>query len=211
MPEPLKKIRLDKLAAEARANPERSRLVYDSAIPGFFARLRDGRLSFGFGYRYHGKERRMMLGEYGPLTVEKARELAGPLYATVRAGGDPLAERQAQRERLPAFRDVAAAYLEDLEERAATGAKRGRRSTLAEFRGLLNRHVLPRLGSKEIAAVGLEDVEAVHRALWKTPATANRALTTLSVVLGFAERRLEVGGHLGFRSHRPKTLRRPRR
>ena len=89
MPEQLKKSRLDKLAAEARANPERSRLVYDSAIPGFFARLRGGRLSFGFGYRYHGKERRMVLGEYGPLTVEKARELAGPLYATVRAGGPP--------------------------------------------------------------------------------------------------------------------------
>lgn len=65
MPELLKKGRLDKLAAEARANPERSRLVYDSAIPGFFARLRGGRLSFGFGYRYHGKERRMVLGEYG--------------------------------------------------------------------------------------------------------------------------------------------------
>src|SRR4051812_13814921 len=75
------------------------------------------------------------------------------------------------------------------EERAATGARRGRRSTLGEFRGLLERHVLPRLGSKEIAALGLEDVEAVHRALWKTPATANRALTTLSAVLGFAERR----------------------
>jgi integrase len=189
MPEPLKKVRLDKLAAEARANPERSRLVYDSAIPGFFARLRGGRLSFGFGYRYHGKERRMVLGEYGPLTIDDARDLAGPLYAAVRAGGDPLAARQAHRERLPTFRDVAAAYLEDLEERAATGAKRGRRSTLAEFRGLLNRHVLPRLGSKEIAAIDLEDVEAIHRALWKTPATANRALTTLSAVLGFAERR----------------------
>jgi integrase len=189
MPELLKKSRLDKLADEARVNPERSRLVYDSAIPGFFARLRGGRLSFGFGYRYHGKERRMVLGEYGPLTIDQARDLAGPLYATVRAGGDPLAERQARRERRATFGDVAAAYLEDLEERAATGARRGRRSTLGEFRGLLERHVLPRLGSKEIAAIGLEDVEAVHRALWKTPATANRALTTVSAVLGFAERR----------------------
>jgi hypothetical protein len=89
MPEILKKSGLDKLATEARVHPERSRLVYDSAIPGFFARLRGGRLSFGFGYCFHGKERRMVLGEYGPLTIDQARDLVGPLYATVRAGGTP--------------------------------------------------------------------------------------------------------------------------
>lgn len=188
-PAKLNKPLLDRLAAEARKDPSISRRVYDPVRPGFHVRLRRGRLDFGYAYRVGGREKRLGLGVYGPTTLEAAIARYRPAYDSVQGGGDPMGERRASRERSSTFADVAAAYLADLEKRAATGAKRGRKSTLREFRGLLDRHVLPRLGSKEIEAVELEDIEAVHRALWETPASANRALTVISAVIGYAERR----------------------
>src|SRR5581483_7956985 len=53
----------------------------------------------------------------------------------------------------------------------------------------LERRILPRLGRLEVEAVALEHVEAWHRSLAATPAGANRALTVVSAVLSFAERR----------------------
>jgi integrase len=190
MPEPFTKKTLDTLAAEARGNPAaKTRCVYDSAVPGFMVRLRGGRLDFWFSYRRHGRERRVSLGRYGATTLDGAREAARELYGKVKAGGDPAEERKASRERLATFAELSAAYLRDLEERAEGGAKRGRRSTVQEFRRLLEKLILPKLGRLEVAAVGLEHVEGLHRALWKTPSQANRALTLCSAVLSFAERR----------------------
>ncbi len=190
MPEPFTKKTLDTLAVEARGNPAaKARCVYDSAVPGFMVRLRGGRLDFWFSYRRHGRERRVSLGRYGATTLDGAREAARELYGKVKAGGDPAEERKASRERLATFAELSAAYLRDLEERAEGGAKRGRRSTVQEFRRLLEKRILPKLGRLEVTAVGLEHVEGLHRALWKTPSQANRALTLCSAVLSFAERR----------------------
>jgi integrase len=86
----------------------------------------------------------------------------------------------------------AAAYLADLRERAATGVKRGRLSTAAEFERLLDRRILPALGSREVEALEIAHVKALHRSLAETPAQANRYLTVISAILRFADRHLRV-------------------
>jgi hypothetical protein len=86
------------------------------------------------------------------LTLDEARKSARTLYAEVRSGGDPAASKRAARERRTTVSEVAALYLADLRERAATGAKRGKLSTAAEFERLLRSAILPRIGSLEVPA-----------------------------------------------------------
>ncbi len=187
MPERLSKRRIDALLAAA--DPTADVLHFDGAMPGLALRIRHGRASWCYQYRRRGFTRRLSLGAFGPLTLDQARDLAQPLYAAVRAGADPAEERRAARERGATFADVAKLYLADLSERAETGARRGRRSSAVDFRGRLERSILPALGRVPVVDVDLAAVERMHRALSSTPASANRCLTIASAVLTFAERR----------------------
>ncbi|HVR09064.1 MAG TPA: site-specific integrase [Thermoanaerobaculia bacterium] len=152
-------------------------------------RLRHGPSGFAFQYKHQGRTRRMALGQFGALTLEQARKQARKLYHEVRSGGDPAAAKRAARAKRMTFGKAAELYLLDLRERAATGAKRGKLSTAAEFQRLLDRCILPKLGSREVEDLGLSEIERMHRSLAATPRQANAALTVTSAVLGFAERR----------------------
>jgi integrase len=79
-------------------------------------------------------------------------------------------------------------YLTDLRQRAETGAKRGKRSGYQAARRLLEKHVVPRLGKMRLRDLTSDQVTKLHRSLSKTPAEANRTLTALSAVLGYADR-----------------------
>lgn len=58
-----------------------------------------GKRFFLVQYRRHGRTRRVMLGLFGPLTAEIARQRALLLLAQARsAGADPAAERDALRQ-----------------------------------------------------------------------------------------------------------------
>jgi integrase len=190
MAEKLTKRVVDRLIAEA--DPVRDTLVWDSAVPGFILRLRAGSARFAFQYKRRGRTRRVSIGAYGPLTLDQARDLARGLYSQVRGGNDPVETRRTERARRATFAVVAAVYLADLRERATSGVKRGKLSTAAEFERLLKRRILPALGDREVEALDLSHVQALHRSLAATPAQANRCLTVISAVLGFAERRRHV-------------------
>jgi integrase len=176
----------------SQADPARDTIVWDGAVPGLVLRMRSGSARFAFQYKHRGRTRRVSIGAYGALTLDQARDQARALYAQIRAGGDPSETRRANRAKRTTFGEVAAAYVADLRERAATGVKRGKLSTAAEFERLLKRHILPTLASREVETLDLAHVQALHRSLAETPAQANRCLTVISAILGFAERRLHV-------------------
>jgi integrase len=176
----------------AQADPGKDTLVWDSAVPGLVLRLRSGSARFAYQYKHRGKTRRVNIGAYGPLTLDQARDLARRLYAQVRGGSDPVETRRAERAKRATFAEVAAAYLADLRERASRGVKRGKLSTAAEFERLLKRLILPALGGREVEALELGHVQLFHRSLAGTPAQANRCLTVISAILGYADRHLHV-------------------
>jgi len=178
---------LDRILAASEADGDR--FHYDSGLPGFAFRVRGRGATFVYEYRRQGRVRRITIGRYGPFTVEQARKEAAALYRSVSTGGDPAEERKADRQRRTTFADTAGLYLADLRDRAAKGAKRGRRSTAAEFSRMLDRLILPKIGRIPIADLDVQDIEGLHRSLASTPAQANRALTLVSAVLGFAVRR----------------------
>ena len=72
--------------------------------------------------------------------------------------------------------------------RAESGARRGKRSGYASAKNRLERHVLPKLVAVRIRDVTADQVRRLHRALKETPVEANRTLTALSAVFGYADR-----------------------
>lgn len=186
MAEKLTKRRLDALLSWARQNPGKERLRADAEVPGFYARARRGGVEFIYRTS-KGRRTRRQIGKYGPMTLAQARDEARELHVLLRRGGNLAAERREEERRNTTLADVADRYLTDLRERAEKGAKKGRRSTHAAFQRLLNKHVFPRLGATAIADVKVEAIRRLHRSLHSTPGEANRMLTALSAVLGFAE------------------------
>ncbi len=187
MAEKLTKRLIDRLAAEA--NPASDTLIWDQEVPGLVLRLRSGTVRFAFQYKHRGRTRRLTIGQFGALTLEEARKQARNLYASVRSGADPAVAKRQERLKRATVAEVAELYLQDLRDRAAAGARRGKLSTAAEFERLLGRNILPRIGSREVESLALPEIEAMHRSLRATPRQANAALTVVSAVLGFAERR----------------------
>lgn len=78
-------------------------IEWDDDLPGFGLRLRGGgadRISKSWvaQYRAHGRTRRMKIGTLEKLAPDEARKAARKVLAKVEIGGDPQAEKAAQRQ-----------------------------------------------------------------------------------------------------------------
>lgn len=181
---------LDGLRRKAVSDPGFSAYVADAGQPGLYAWARRGRVRFVFAYRppAGGPRRRLKIDEYGAITLQQAREIAEDWRGMVAAGRDPQFEKRERVRRATTLDQVTQLYLEDLRERAESGARRGKRSGYASAKNRLERHILPKLGALRIRDVTADQVRRLHRALKETPVEANRTLTALSAVFGFADR-----------------------
>lgn len=97
------------------AKPGATRLfLWDSELRGFGLVVQpSGTRSFCIQYRNAaGRERRMMLGRYGVLTVDEARRMAKAALADVASGADPMGDKRAYRE-APTLNDLFDRYLEE--------------------------------------------------------------------------------------------------
>lgn len=157
-----------------------NRIHYDDEIPGFGARLTsNGVLSFILNYRIQGRERRYTIGRYPDLTVLAARERAIQLRGKLLDGIDPLQQRiDANSE--PTMNELAKDFL----ERYARAHKLA--SSIRNDRQMLEKIILPKIGSIRVRAVTRRDVETLHHALKQTPYRANRVLALLSKMFSLA-------------------------
>ena len=157
-------------------------VVWDSKIPGFGVRVRpSGRRVYILKYRNRqGRQRKPNIGLHGVFTVDEARKLAGQWLRDVGHGLDPAAARQADR-KMPAVKALAERYLTDHAE------VRKRPSSVANDRRLIEKRVLPAIGSVGVNAVTRTDIDRLHQSLRKTPYEANRTLALLSKMFNLAE------------------------
>lgn len=171
-----------RLVDSVQADSARDILVWDTELAGFGLRVsRGGVKSYVFQYKLNGRARRMTLGEHGrALTLEAARKLAVARRLAVQAGGDPASEAEAAAA-APTVRDLADRYLS---EHAAKKSASTRRSAEMLFRLYLN----PALGSRKVAEVTWNDLDALHRKLAHTPYQANRLLALASKAWSLASR-----------------------
>ena len=157
-------------------------IEWDSEIPGFGARITAaGVVSFILDYRIFGRHRRYTIGRYSEhdLTATAARIEAGELRTKIRAGHDPMEERN-QRRGEPTLGDLATAYMDS----EAEGKKRPH--TVREDKRMIEKIIRPKLACHRLKAIGKRDIEALHGSLKATPYQANRVLALLSAMFNFA-------------------------
>ena len=170
---------LKTLAAPGTGN----RIYYDDQITGFGLRITAaGAKSFILNYRIGGRERRFTLGAYGPdqWTLVRARKRAGELRRMIDNGVDPLGDRQEART-APTMDDLCKRFEDDHFTKL-------RPTTSREYRGIIERYILPEMKHLKVADVSYGDVDRLHRRITKTgaPYRANRAVAILSKMFALA-------------------------
>ncbi len=92
-------MRLTKRAVDAAHANGKRQSFWDSELRGFGLVVQPSGAK-SYVVRYYtpsGRDRRLTLGRHGELTPDQARKRAADVLAEVRAGRDPLAEREASR------------------------------------------------------------------------------------------------------------------
>ena len=178
--------RITKRSVDALKPGTRDLFLWDDSLPGFGVKLTpSGHRAYVVQYRPAGLGRRVtakriVLGSHGMLTPDEARRLAKRELGRVAQGEDPAAERTA-RKGADTVKEFGGAYLEDVRVRRKPGTAR-------EYNRLWEKHVLPALGSKQVAEVTVLDIRRLHRLMHKTPYLANRLAAMLGAFFTFAEK-----------------------
>jgi integrase len=147
--------------------PEHHRDVFawDTELRGFGLRAKpSGVKTFLIQYRNtEGRTRRLVLGQYGVLTPENARDLARKRLADVAEGADPSAERHAVRAGM-SVKEVCDWYLEQAEAGRLLGRNRRpiKASTLKMDRSRVETHIKPLLGTRHVSGLTVRDIEGMQ-------------------------------------------------
>ncbi|MDH3611973.1 MAG: tyrosine-type recombinase/integrase [Gammaproteobacteria bacterium] len=146
---------------------------WDDRLPGFGVRIYpSGFKSFVLSYRCQGRKRLMVLGRYGVLTLDMARDNARQAMVDSVVGSDPLDQR-AKRNQGETVADLAETYIE-------RHAKVHKRTWIADQRAI-NKYVLPAWATKKIRNLDRSDVARLHHDVGRVyPYTANRLLELIS-------------------------------
>jgi integrase len=179
--------RITKRLVDSLKSTAEDRFVWDETLIGFGVRVQPtGAKSYVVKYRAGSGRgaptRRVTLGRVGTLTPDEARALARKTLAAVAQGSDPAAVKAAER-RASTLREVAEIFLADHVE-----AKR-KATTAAHYRSLLEKVVLPELGSRKAEQVTPSDLAKLHAKMRDRPYQANRMLEVVGSLYSFASKR----------------------
>lgn len=157
--------------------------VWDIEIRGLGVRLKpSGTKTFFVQYRNKSnRTRRLVIGQFGILTVELARDLARERLVEVIRGEDPSTARKSARNAYT-VNDLCNWYLLEAESGRLLSRKRRpiKASTLARDRSCISVHVVPLIGHQLLEGLTRADVQKFHA----------------DVVFGkTAARRIGRGGH----------------
>ena len=174
--------KLTKRTVESLKVREKDHIAFDADLPGFGVRVMpSGKRFFLIQYRRHGRTRRVMIGQFGPVTAEIARREATRLLGQVRgAGEDPAALRDAER---------LAVTVKELGQRFLNQhvKVRCKPTTQGEYRRSVELFIDPFFGNQRVRSVRAADVAELHGSLSHIPYQANRTLGVLSKMMNLAE------------------------
>ena len=208
----------------------RDTFLWDGELRGFGVRVKpSGTKTFMIQYRnLEGRTRRCVIGQYGVLTVEQARDMAQKKLASVIDGADPSAERHAIRQGLTVSA-LCDWYLTEAEAGRLIGRNRRpiKASSLSGDRSRIALHIKPLIGNRVVSQLKLADIERLQgdiaagrtaraRKIGRGGQTAGgigvaaRAISTLRSLLNHARRLglIEVSPATGVRIMAPQKLKR---
>src|SRR5262249_17523463 len=161
--------------------------LWDEDLSGFGFRVRpSGAKSYVVVYRAGtgraAPVRKVTLGSVGKLTPDEARALARKVLGSVAHGKDPAVDRAQARKGMTVKGLVETFLIEH--------ANLKLKPTTAKRYGHLLRHwVVPELGSAKADSLTRAAVAKLHTKMSDSPVSANRMLSALSSMYGFAEPR----------------------
>ena len=172
-------LKLTKRTVDALEVDSKDAVFWDRELAGFGVRVHaTGRKTFVVQSRGPGGPKRMTLGRHGELAVDEARKQAARLIDRIKRGED-LSVAAPGAETTVA--GLAGRFMRTHVERHLKPA------SVAAYRTVLDRHILPALGGMGLEEVGGAEVTALHHKLRETPARANAAVHLLSRMFTLAE------------------------
>ncbi|MBY8335882.1 integrase arm-type DNA-binding domain-containing protein [Alteriqipengyuania sp. NZ-12B] len=127
------------------------------------------------------KRRDIGLGGWPDCSLSEAREKARELRRAVKAGRDPLAERDQDKIVVPTFK---AAAIQCHEAKAPGWSEK----TGAAFLSSLALHVYPKIGSLRVDAISERDIAAALSPVWHSkPAISRKLRHRIGLVLDYAK------------------------
>ena len=155
--------RLTKRTADAlKPLKHKDVFAWDGEIRGLGIRLKpSGTKTFFIQYRNETKRtRRLVLGQFGVLTVEQARILAREHLTAVLKGHDPSADRKALQSACT-VQELCKWYLNEAESGRLLGRRRRaiKASSLKMDRSRIQTHIIPLIGTMLVAGLALSDIE----------------------------------------------------
>ena len=173
--------KITKRTVDALAPSQQERVVWDDNITGFGVRVHPtGRKVYIVKYRHEGRAVKATIGPHGPITPAAARARAAEIVTLARTGRD----REGKTPRKAGGATMADLARHFMEEYAPGHLKSG---TVALYRKIIGKRILPRLGKRRVADIGRADAAALHHDMRSVPGHANRTLGVLSRMLTLAE------------------------
>ncbi len=147
-------------------------VYWDESLEGFGLRVYpSGRRVYVCSYRVKRRKRLATLGRADVLTLDQARRKAITYLGKVASHEDPQDEVDQQRES-KRVDELCAAFIE--------GHSKRKKKTWKADKSTLDRHLLPKLGSRLAATITSADIEPIHAAIGTAhPYGANRLLETV--------------------------------
>jgi len=164
-------------------------ILWDADLAGFgVAVFPSGAKTYLVRFRKGGRSRRAIIGKHGRLTPDEARSEAKKILGQIETGLDPVQAKKAARA-IPTFREVSLDFLKQ------HSALKRKERTHSEYERLLEKRVLPLIGTHRINDLDRVTLAKMHAAISKeAPISANRALALVSAIWSWASRRDIVSG-----------------
>ena len=161
---------------------------------GLYLRVQaSGAKSWIFRFQINGKRREMGIGTLDHKSLTEARAEASALISLVRAGTDPIEQRNQAGAALIAAQQAAKAHATTFDEAAAeyikthkSGWKNAKH--VQQWENTLAAYASPIIGTKPVGEVTTEDVLRILQPIWtKKTETASRIRSRLELVLSYAK------------------------
>jgi integrase len=173
----VRKMQLRELSVKKAKPQNRAYLIWDAKQSHLALQVQPtGSKAWKVIYSRHGRPRWLHLGDASAIGLADARTMAAEAMLAVAKGGDPAAERKAERG-AGTFAELAEKYLEQ-------HAKRHNKSW-KQADALVRRHALARWGKLQASTITRSDVKAMMARI-EAPIVANQTLAAVSAIFAWA-------------------------